>query len=344
MLKPLQFMKISIALAVYNGANYLNEQLASYLAQTRLPDELVAVDDCSTDNTYQVLQEFADTAPFPVRIFRNERNSGSTVTFSRALENCSGDLIFPSDHDDIWLPFKLERMSREFEVSPALGLLFTNSDLIDGKSQPLDGKFHNEGRSKYIQDVLDKGSVVETILGGNIVGGATSAFRSKYCTLLLPIPVGMISFLHDAWIAMIIGASAEIRFLEESLMQYRQHQSQQVGVSGKPSVNTEVAQRAEMFAQGFHLYERKLAELRSLLSRFEKTKTADPKNIYVDRAISAVENSLSELDNAFQHLKFRQSLPPNLKRIVRIAGESVSGRYHRHSNGFRSIARDLLYR
>src|SRR5690606_18954379 len=91
--EPRRTMKISIALAVYNGTNFLDQQLASFLKQTRLPDELVVVDDCSTDATVELLEDFAKTSPFPVKVFRNESNSGSTYSFGRAIEACSGDVV-----------------------------------------------------------------------------------------------------------------------------------------------------------------------------------------------------------------------------------------------------------
>ena len=86
-------MKISIAMATYNGGKYLREQLDSFLAQTRLPDELVITDDCSTDDTLAIIETFAATAPFEVRWERNEQNLGYTGNFNKALMKAAGDLV-----------------------------------------------------------------------------------------------------------------------------------------------------------------------------------------------------------------------------------------------------------
>ena len=99
---------ISVALCTYNGARFLEEQLASLLAQNRRPDELVVCDDRSTDSTVQMLESFSRSAPFPVRIQVNPVNLGSTVNFDRAMRLCAGSLIAFCDQDDIWLPHKLE--------------------------------------------------------------------------------------------------------------------------------------------------------------------------------------------------------------------------------------------
>ncbi|MGI4744834.1 MAG: glycosyltransferase, partial [Janthinobacterium lividum] len=84
---------ISIAMATYNGARYLRQQLDSLARQTYLPAELVVTDDMSTDGTEAVVMEFAATAPFPVRFFRNEQRLGYRHNFTRAVSYCTSDLI-----------------------------------------------------------------------------------------------------------------------------------------------------------------------------------------------------------------------------------------------------------
>src|ERR687894_3003245 len=101
--------RFSVAMCTYNGARFVAEQLASVAAQTRPPDELVVCDDGSTDETCRLVEEFAARAPFPVRLFVNERNLGSTRNFGRAVALCEGDLVALSDQDDVWHPEKLER-------------------------------------------------------------------------------------------------------------------------------------------------------------------------------------------------------------------------------------------
>ena len=103
-------MKISIALCTYNGEKFLREQLDSFSVQTRLPDEVVVGDDCSTDRTVEILEEWAKTAPFRVEIVRNPQNLGYEKNFEQTMLRCTGDVIFPSDQDDVWLPEKLSRL------------------------------------------------------------------------------------------------------------------------------------------------------------------------------------------------------------------------------------------
>src|SRR3954454_9678676 len=97
-------MKVSVALASYNGARFIDEQLASLAAQTRPPDELVVCDDGSTDDTLDHVERFAATAPFEVRIVRNAENLGFSGNFQRVLALVRGDIVFICDQDDIWYP------------------------------------------------------------------------------------------------------------------------------------------------------------------------------------------------------------------------------------------------
>src|SRR5215510_13144854 len=100
-------VKISIAMCTHNGAPYLAEQLNSILAQTRLPDEVVVCDDCSSDNSRAILESFASKAPFLVSLQFNEQRLGSTKNFEKTIELCQGDVIALCDQDDVWSIEKL---------------------------------------------------------------------------------------------------------------------------------------------------------------------------------------------------------------------------------------------
>src|SRR6267142_4310475 len=128
--------RISVAMCSYNSASWLDEQLASILKQSRLPDELVVCDDGSKDETVARLEAFARSAPFPVRIFRNETNLGFTRNFEKAISLCEGDVIALSDHDDIWEDFRLVRTEDVFRLRPAVGLVFGDAQVIDQRSAP----------------------------------------------------------------------------------------------------------------------------------------------------------------------------------------------------------------
>lgn len=107
--------RISIAMATYNGAKYLLEQLDSLAVQTHPPCELVVTDDGSTDDTLEILHKFALCASFPIRVHRNERRLGYRDNFIKAAKLCTGELIAFCDQDDVWMANKLEKVAREFD-------------------------------------------------------------------------------------------------------------------------------------------------------------------------------------------------------------------------------------
>ena len=102
---------ISVAMATYNGARNLEEQLDSILKQSRHPAELVVCDDGSGDATVDILADFARTAPFPVHLHRNPQRVGPGENFFRAASMCRHDYVAFCDQDDIWRPAKLAACS-----------------------------------------------------------------------------------------------------------------------------------------------------------------------------------------------------------------------------------------
>src|SRR5688572_23511076 len=97
-------LRVSVCMAVYNGAAFLKTQVESILQQLHAEDELIVVDDASQDDSMRILQELHDPR---LRVHRNERNQGVLATFERALRLARGDIVFLSDQDDVWLAAKV---------------------------------------------------------------------------------------------------------------------------------------------------------------------------------------------------------------------------------------------
>jgi glycosyltransferase involved in cell wall biosynthesis len=121
--------RISIALATYNGAKYLREQLESLNQQMLPPLELVACDDGSTDSSVDILAEFKKVAPFPVHVYVNDRTLGYADNFLKAASLCKGDWISFCDQDDVWLSNKLSTAARSIDKHRDAILILQNSYL-----------------------------------------------------------------------------------------------------------------------------------------------------------------------------------------------------------------------
>ena len=117
---------ISIALATYNGKKYIKEQLDSIINQTMKPDEIVIRDDLSTDGTFEFILEYSKkNENIKWNIKQNEINLGYKKNFYNSIISCSGDYIFLSDQDDIWIENKIEIMMNEKKKNDIL-LLMSN--------------------------------------------------------------------------------------------------------------------------------------------------------------------------------------------------------------------------
>lgn len=315
---------VSIALCTFNGQRYLGEQLASLSRQTRLPDELVVCDDASTDGTVGLIQQFAATAPFPVHLYVNSTNVRSTKNFEAAIRKCRGEIIVLADQDDVWKPEKLERLTRFLQDNPAIGFVFSDAEMVDENRKQLGYTLWDAIKfTPAIRRACRKGGIYPYLLRRYCVTGATMAFRSSFRAAALPIPE---TWIHDAWIALIIAAIADGGFVEETLIEYRQHRRQQIGE--KP---------------------------RSLYQQF---KIARAMNVGSHQAIrdnfSAAENRLRSLDRVsatkreamcqkIEHCQARCDLRcRNQWRLPAVIREAMTGRYCLFSQGWKAICQDLF--
>lgn len=169
-------MKISIALATYNGARFLQEQLNSLVSQTLLPNELVVCDDNSTDETVNIIANFKSTAPFEVRILKNEVNIGYTKNFEKAMSLCTGDLIFLCDQDDFWFSNKIMLIQQFTKNYPQIPYLIIN-----------DAVYTDIDLNHQCTTVLEK--TRQTVGANHIpVNGACSAISKEFRDFLVPFP------------------------------------------------------------------------------------------------------------------------------------------------------------
>jgi glycosyltransferase involved in cell wall biosynthesis len=326
-------MKISVAMCTYNGARYLPEQLESLALQTRLPDELVICDDNSTDQTVSILSAFAASASFPIVVKVNKQNLGSTKNFEQVIALCQGDIMALCDQDDVWLPGKLERFVAEFSRAPAVGLVFTDGDVVDENLQPAGYSIWQKlGFVAKEQERLRRGQGFDALLQGATVTGATAAFGSRFKPLVLPFPTNL-PIIHDAWISMLVAAVADVLPVADRLIKYRQHGSQQVGAleRNRPRRPRFPAEAREALGRP-NPYPEMLAIARAVHQRL-----MDHRQEFDSHKV------LRSLEAKILHLSVRARLPlAKRSRAPRVVRELLTGRYHRYSNGLRSAVKDLF--
>ncbi len=294
-------MKLSIALATCNGQRFLRDQLDSFLAQTRRPDELVVCDDRSDDQTSSLLDEFSKLAPFPVRILQNDRRLGIIKNFEQAVGLCGGDVIFLSDQDDSWAPEKLARHEAVYQRHSDIGLVFSNGEVVDDALAPLGYTLYDAfGVRPRRQRAMNAGHALDQLVKCSRVTGCTLSFRADSRDILLPLST---QYLHDEWISLIMSAVARVRSLPESLIRYRRHQSQAVGATDPASFDREL-RPSWLPARSVHIQRERerLTEALDRLSRFQSRlcrgdfcKVIQGKLDYLQRRESRSHSMLSRL-------------------------------------------------
>lgn len=120
--------RVTVLMPVYNGEAHLREAVGSILAQTFTDFELLAIDDCSTDGSAELLASYGDER---VRLIRNEHNLGQVATLNRGLREALGELVARLDQDDIMLPARLERQVAFLDANPRVALVATWMDFVD---------------------------------------------------------------------------------------------------------------------------------------------------------------------------------------------------------------------
>jgi len=228
---PQNDSSISIAMATYNGAVFLKDQLASLAAQTRLPTELVIADDCSTDTTLEIARDFARTAPFAVHIHQNPARLGYRANFMGAMRLCSGDLIAFCDQDDIWHSNKLAAVAPCFDDPDAL-LVHHNADVIDAHGRPI-GLLRREAPQPPFAEPL-------SLEPWFVVPGFTQVFRRAIMDMSEAWPTSIDFYAesqpmaHDQWSVFLCSILGRIVYLDAPLVQYRIHASNTEGWATRP--------------------------------------------------------------------------------------------------------------
>ena len=206
---------ISVALATYNGAPYLREQLDSIYTPCGVTYEVVAADDGSTDGTRDILRDYARRCG--LRDVTDGRHRGLTGNFGHVLQHCRGSYIALSDQDDIWTDGRLDRLQQEIGEYDAVYSLINRvlrPDGVIGEWQP------PVGICDYAQR-YGAGRPTAHLMASNWVISHTLFLRRRVLEAALPIPTTQP--FHDGWLAVAASSGAGVRYLNPSLTIYREH-------------------------------------------------------------------------------------------------------------------------
>lgn len=327
---------VSVAMATYNGAQFVAEQVRSILAQRPAPLELVVGDDNSVDDTLVIIEREFAAAKAEARaagselatelvVRRHSPGLGVVGNFADALAACGGDLVALSDQDDVWAPDKLARLVPLFADDARLQLVHTDARLVNAAGEPLGLTLLDALEATAIErEGLAHGDAFAVLLRRNLVTGATVLLRRALVKHAAPFPS---EWVHDEWLAAIAAAQNPhaVRLVAEPLIDYRQHGANEIGAR-RPTMSDRWAKlreprddRAPLLAQ----------RTRALAERLE--------------ALGVAPERLADARAKHAHEARRRDLPRwQPARIPGIIAGALSGRYGRYSRGAIDVLRDLV--
>lgn len=213
-------MKCSVVLTIYNGSKFIIPLLNSLKNQTRKIDELLILDDCSTDNTTQLIRDYIkdNSLSETWHLIINEKNLGWKLNFTTGFYKASNDVIFPCDQDDIWDLNKIEICMKLFEHNK-IGLLISDYDILISDS-------NNEHISKTHKIKTETKNVFSQIKFSNsyykiLRPGCVMAFNKtilKYYS-----KVWQQDYPHDATLWQIAAIKRCLYYYKKKLILYRRH-------------------------------------------------------------------------------------------------------------------------
>jgi len=223
--------QIDILLATYNGEKYLASQIESILNQTYTNFRLIISDDCSKDNTREIIQEYAQKDN-RIQYYFQENNLGYVKNFEYLLTKVKNKIYALSDQDDVWDKQKIEKYLEKMKEENA-DLVFGDLEIVDENLNLINKSFNNY---MNLTRKIEKCKNYKMLYLYNCVTGCTILSKKEFLNKIIPIPNKSKHIFHDYWIALIVSLYGKISYVKEPYIKYRQHGDNQVGIK-KTSYN-----------------------------------------------------------------------------------------------------------
>lgn len=220
---------VSVFINAYNSEKFILETVNSVLNQTYKNIQLIVIDDCSTDNTYELLKTVNDER---LEIYKNNINMGISYTCNRGIAACRGEYIAHTDSDDVWVPDKIEKQLRFLEENPEYGACFSYVDIIDNDGNICE-KSEPDFKKIFSAENMPQAEMFRYFIENpNRICHSTMLARSQIMKIVGYHRLST-KFLHDYdyWLRML--SICPIYILQEPLIKYRVHNSNNSSMNEK---------------------------------------------------------------------------------------------------------------
>jgi hypothetical protein len=252
--------EVEVLLATYNGARFLREQLDSIMAQDYGNIHVLARDDGSSDETVEILDQYAKRYPVRFRVIPTSGETGNARNnFLLLMKAASAEYVCLADQDDVWLPDKVSRTKRAMDQlesrwgTKVPSLIFTDLHVVDDKLTMLHQSFWEH--MNIDPAGMDRQAA---LMLQSVVTGCTAMLNRPLIALSLRMPIE--AFMHVRWIGLLASFLGKSSGLRVPTVLYRQHAQNVLGTGRAVGVPA-AAKPARSFLQRmrqFRLSERQL--------------------------------------------------------------------------------------
>ena len=222
---------IDVIMAVYNGSNYLEQQIISIYNQSLKPKKLIIRDDLSTDTSIEMLRYFKSKWPEWINLYLGEKRFGIKGNFEELINLSDSPYIALADQDDIWHLNKLRigyeqcKFHEEIYGEQTPILIHSDLELINHN-----GSFITQSFIEF-QGLKTNKTDLDSLIFQNVITGCSIFMNKALALKALPFPDEAI--MHDWWLGLVASEFGLIHFENQQLLSYRQHSGNIIGAKGK---------------------------------------------------------------------------------------------------------------
>jgi glycosyltransferase involved in cell wall biosynthesis len=332
-------LSVSIAMATYNGANYIEQQLASLASQGTLPRELIITDDGSSDDTVHLIEQFERRAPFQVVVHRNPKRLGYRENFMLAASLCTSDLIAFCDQDDVWASDKLTKCIDLFTSSAVL-LVYHDAKIINASGSFI-GDMASSQPSRHIHPPLSLDPWLHVLGFSQVFRRSLLDFHQLWSKSIDQFKSSE-RMAHDQWVPFLASVLGTTAYIREPLVLYRQHEGNLYGSSTQPQSLVKLFSGALPDVQRYISFEKAAGSRASVLEQLAKNIDKDEEFRNFARIGGLIYRRIEEHYRRRRSIYSFESFVARWNDLSTIFLEGGYGKDQVSSFGPKSLLKDLI--
>ena len=251
---------VTIGIPNYNYGHFISEALNSVVKQTYPNIELIIVEDVSSDNSIEIIENWirSYTGKIQINFIKNKKNLGLTKVCNIILDNARGKYFQPLDADDILLPEKIERQVAILENSPNTAMVYSNVMVINDSGKVINPDYCS--RINYDSTNMPSGWIFNDLLAFNFISLPSVLVNTKYAREMRGFDETLL--VQDYYMWLRLSEKYQVSYISATLGQYRVHD---VSMSNLPASNYRFAE--SVITLKYRYYKTSNSELKKVIAK-----------------------------------------------------------------------------